>query len=448
LHTEFQRMVPDKQVENGRAAGRPNRNYADQLIDSKRQLENAMCEQPDDLYVRGSYFECLLKIAASRFGLIFAHLPEIATPLMFRAATSDVWNLINIFSYAERPCDYDYGVYGIELPQPATVLDIGAYCGYSAVYFANRFPDAQIVCVEPPGRNFELLTANTAPYRNIRRVAAAVWAQSTVLQPAGHISGDWGNMFTPQPPCDAGQAGIPGYTIDQVIRAAGWTTADFIKCQAENAVIGVLCDGQRDWLTAVSCVCAIKPAGQWPTDDGDARLAATFPAEQFENSSYDSGLHVFIRRGAGRSEQHAEPRCKLLAGDFPQGCPIALHETSYSEAGFYKFGEGDLNLTPNPPGSPLASLEAYVTLDRHTRFRATIVAGPGEQGLIRFHLALVAERSGTTVASTSCELPPQSRLDWEVTFDPSSGPHRVSLTTERVGAAGGVWARFLHPQFC
>ena len=33
------------------------------------------------------------------------------------------------------------------------------------VYLANRFPDAEITCVEPPGANFEALRVNTAPYR-------------------------------------------------------------------------------------------------------------------------------------------------------------------------------------------------------------------------------------------------------------------------------------------
>jgi len=49
----------------------------------------------------------------------------------------------------------------------ASVLDIGANIGASAVTFASRYPNARVVAVEPSRRPFILLRSNTSAYRTI-----------------------------------------------------------------------------------------------------------------------------------------------------------------------------------------------------------------------------------------------------------------------------------------
>src|SRR6266404_2353674 len=274
----------------------PNSGSLD-LITAKLRLEALMYQRPHDIPLRDAYFGCLTQISRTYLGAIFVKLPEINAPLMFRSASSDILNLTNIFSYAEDISKYIYGVYGFEMPRPRRILDIGAYCGYSAIYFAHRFPDAEIVCIEPPGANFDTLVANTAVYANIRRIPAAVWPIRARVIASGHHSGDWGNLYSevndgvPQPT-------IPGYTIDEVLEMVGWDKVDFIKCQAENIVVDVLCTGERKWLKGVSCFCAIKPGGMWPYAGDEKRLEAEFPDALFSATIHENGLHVFIRRGA------------------------------------------------------------------------------------------------------------------------------------------------------
>lgn len=50
----------------------------------------------------------------------------------------------------------------IENFQPKLILDWGGNIGCAAVYFAIKYPDAQIYSVEPEKNNFKLLTFNTA----------------------------------------------------------------------------------------------------------------------------------------------------------------------------------------------------------------------------------------------------------------------------------------------
>jgi FkbM family methyltransferase len=68
--------------------------------------------------------------------------------------------------------------YGFPIPfKPRRILDLGAYVGFAAIFLAQRFPDAEIVCVEPSAENFRLLMLNTSAYSNIRQINAAVWSR-------------------------------------------------------------------------------------------------------------------------------------------------------------------------------------------------------------------------------------------------------------------------------
>jgi FkbM family methyltransferase len=415
------------------------------LITEKLRLEAAMQRQPDDIAVREAYFDCLLRISQTHFGAIFASLPEIRTPMMFRGASSDVLNLTNIFSYAEDPGKYAYGVYGIDMPEPRRILDIGAYCGYSAVYFANRFQDAEIVCIEPPGANFDVLAANTAAYANIRCVPAAIWPRRTHVLAAGHVSGDWGNVYAEAPDLGAPSA-IPAYTIDEVLELVGWDSVDLVKCWAETSTVDALCAKDRDWLKQVACVCAGKPAGRWPNPGDDARLQATFPEVLFKTAVYDSGLHVFTRRDIASLPQLGPVPVRLVPPS-PQRRPMVLADVPEAEQNFHKFDDFNFQLVPNPPGARPATLKLRVWLHGHTRFRSTVIVEP-TPATVRLRFCLIAMETGSTVADAVGEPAAASPVNWEVGFKPASGWHEVQISTEALRASeGGLWARFIDPRF-
>ena len=53
-------------------------------------------------------------------------------------------------------------------PDVRVILDCGANVGITALYFAWRYPNARIFCIEPDDRNFELLKRNSAGEPRIR----------------------------------------------------------------------------------------------------------------------------------------------------------------------------------------------------------------------------------------------------------------------------------------
>lgn len=72
--------------------------------------------------------------------------------------------------------------------RPALILDLGANIGASSVFFAESFPDAAIIAVEPDVANFALLEENTKAYSRVKCVhggAAAEDGWMQILNPEG-----------------------------------------------------------------------------------------------------------------------------------------------------------------------------------------------------------------------------------------------------------------------
>lgn len=98
-------------------------------------------------------------------------------PIHYRPGTSDCKIIYEILLKRGRKGEY-------WLPSglsPRTILDIGGNIGITAVYLANRFPDATIHVFEPIPANFELLERNVAPYPRIHAHAVALGGQDGEL---------------------------------------------------------------------------------------------------------------------------------------------------------------------------------------------------------------------------------------------------------------------------
>ena len=77
--------------------------------------------------------------------------------------------------------------YDCEL-SPRFIVDAGANVGYASVLFAERWPEATIVALEPDSSNFDLLLRNTRRYPRIRPLRAALWSDHTPLQLKGETN--------------------------------------------------------------------------------------------------------------------------------------------------------------------------------------------------------------------------------------------------------------------
>lgn len=85
-------------------------------------------------------------------------------PIYYRSNSSDVALIYEILLRKGKKADY-YISHNIT---PKVIFDIGGNIGATSIYFANLYPDAAIYTFEPVKENFELLSKNVEPYKNVR----------------------------------------------------------------------------------------------------------------------------------------------------------------------------------------------------------------------------------------------------------------------------------------
>src|SRR5262249_9875570 len=112
-----------------------------------------------------------------------------------------------------------------------TILDCGANVGITALYFAWRYPNARIFCIEPDNQNFELLKRNTAAEPRIVAIRGALvgcprkFVQFTTDRPA------WGNFVTET---EIGH-GVQAFTVGQILDDNHLSQVDLLKVDIEGA---------------------------------------------------------------------------------------------------------------------------------------------------------------------------------------------------------------------
>ena len=72
----------------------------------------------------------------------------------------------------------------IEQFEPKFIIDGGANIGTASIFFANRYPNAKIVAVEPEARNIEMMEYNLQKYPQVKIIHAQQMIEETVQRRA------------------------------------------------------------------------------------------------------------------------------------------------------------------------------------------------------------------------------------------------------------------------
>jgi FkbM family methyltransferase len=155
-----------------------------------------------------------------------------------------------------RPGGMDQGVYEqvfvqdqyvLDIAPPRVIIDAGAHIGLAAVYFAEKYPEATIISLEPEGRNFDLLRKNTARYPNVHPVRAGLWSRAANLKIENEGVASWSFRVLEAAP---GEGGIPALGITDLISRFGLSRIDLLKIDVEGSEIEVL-GTSGEWLDKV-----------------------------------------------------------------------------------------------------------------------------------------------------------------------------------------------------
>lgn len=153
---------------------------------------------------------------------------------------------------------FEYGKYKLELEnfQPKLIVDCGANIGYSTIFFANEYPDAQIVAVEPDKTNFKFLQYNTIFYDNIKLANAAVWSWETSVRVEENENGESGYTVVDTGADDPNA--IKSTTLSKILAESGAEKIDLLKIDingAEKEVFGA--DNVDEWLSKVKVLAVV-----------------------------------------------------------------------------------------------------------------------------------------------------------------------------------------------
>jgi FkbM family methyltransferase len=155
--------------------------------------------------------------------------PGIDHPVRVRLRSSDM----GVFRQVLVTGEYDWEF----SKPPAVIVDAGANIGLSSVFYANKYPAAKVIAIEPEDSNFALLVQNAAAYPNIVPVRGALWNEDRELSLVDSGVGYYGFQTVASGDPHGGRvvAKVPGMTIDSVMRDHSIGHIDILKIDIEGS---------------------------------------------------------------------------------------------------------------------------------------------------------------------------------------------------------------------
>lgn len=127
------------------------------------------------------------------------------------------------------------------------IVDCGAHVGLASLYFANRFPAARIIAVEPDTANLDLLRQNCRAYEQIEVMHGALWPVAAQLRIANPSAASWAFMIEP------GSGSVPAITIQEIVAKYG--VIDVLKMDVEGTEKRLFdAPESKEWLGDLGCL--------------------------------------------------------------------------------------------------------------------------------------------------------------------------------------------------
>ena len=190
--------------------------------------------------------QLFLKIESGKYNKVEIHLFQlkgIKHPIYLRSIKADMQSFVNTFidPYLDKKT---------YLPDAKVVIDAGANIGYTAILFANWWPNCSIISIEPDKENYALTLKNTANYPNITVLNAALWNKSTTLKiEAGQEDGFVVREINEDEKNIKPENYTEGISIDHLMEKYNLSQIDFLKMNIEGSEKEVFSENYQLWLS-------------------------------------------------------------------------------------------------------------------------------------------------------------------------------------------------------
>jgi FkbM family methyltransferase len=175
--------------------------------------------------------------------LIQKHPKNTKYPVFLRHPSTD----LAVYRQVYEKLSYD-----LELNvAPNIIVDAGANIGLASVYFANKYPNAKIISIEPEKNNFEILKKNISSYENIIPLNAALWNENKEICVIDVNDGSWG--FQVGNNSDVPLQKINAFTVDKIMEMFNLPKIDLLKIDIECAEKEVF-ENPAAWISNVNAI--------------------------------------------------------------------------------------------------------------------------------------------------------------------------------------------------
>jgi len=145
---------------------------------------------------------------------------------------------LNTFDYVFLDMDYE-----IDCTDAKYIIDAGANVGLVSVYYALRYPGANILSIEPNDVNYDLLLSNTVNFPNIKTFKAALWGNNTSLSIVDKDERSWAYQVK-----DAnGKGQIRAITLEYAMKEFDTEYIDILKLSILGSEIEVF-ESSSPWI--------------------------------------------------------------------------------------------------------------------------------------------------------------------------------------------------------
>ena len=134
---------------------------------------------------------------------------------------------------------------------PRVIVDAGANIGMTTLFYAQRFPHARILAIEPEESNFSMLKLNCGHLANVTLIQAALWGEAKELSLCDAQAEKWAFAVAEKSAGDSSMPGIRGITIPEVLEMVAPNKIDILKLDIEGAELALFSANPQAWLPRV-----------------------------------------------------------------------------------------------------------------------------------------------------------------------------------------------------
>jgi FkbM family methyltransferase len=162
-------------------------------------------------------------------------------PIFMRVNTSDFETFIQIFIDEEYNLKYDF--------IPNTIIDAGANCGYSILYFKHLFPNVKIIAIEPESSNVDMIQKNINFFKDVYVEKAGLWSSNSYLKIVNESANNWSFRVDE---VKESESDLKGISVEYILHKYNINSIDIFKIDIEGSELELFKKNSEKWLGLVN----------------------------------------------------------------------------------------------------------------------------------------------------------------------------------------------------